>query len=222
MKAASLFLNGKYQKADLNYYLKISEKSFKVAVDGGFQFFEKTKTKPDLLLGDFDSIKRIPSKLHPEIEIIEHPVDKNKTDLELALDEIQKRGYSDIRIIQPETGELDHFLGNLFLIFGTKLLKKLEGELTIQFLNVAYEISFISDQRLGYEDCSGDLVSVFPLSNSIILNERGFQYPAVDLHIKKGSSYGLRNYISKPRASLEVAGKALIFQKYKKPGGRQK
>lgn len=214
MKTTSLFLNGSYKKNDLLYYQKISENSFRVAVDGGYSFFKQTKQRPDILLGDFDSIDKIPAKLSDQIEIITHPKDKNQTDLELALALVLKRGFDNILVIQPEVGELDHFLGNLLVMLSPAILKKLGKGLSLRIINRAYQFIYLCDQRISFIDCVGDLVSVFPVSAKITLNEKGFKYPADDLKISKGSGYGLRNYITAARAGLEVAGKALIYHKY--------
>lgn len=220
MKTAFLFLNGTYNNKHLSYYHKISDKKYKVAVDGGYQFFRKTNQQPDLLLGDFDSIKQFPENLPDQIEIVTHPVNKNKTDLELALDFVLMRGFKDIVIVQPEIGEVDHFLGNIFLMLNLSLLYKLGMDVALKFVNIDYEFVYIRDRKLSISNCIGDLVSVFPLSESIMLTESGFKYAAKGLKIKKGSSSGLRNQIKAKQARVGVEGKALIYHKHSKPAGK--
>ena len=88
-----------------------------VAVDGGVRFFLKYKTRPDILIGDFDSLPRLSKKFLSGVEVIKHPVMKDKTDSHLAIDMILNRGAKDILIGGAiSTNEIDHVLGNVFLL----------------------------------------------------------------------------------------------------------
>lgn len=84
---------------------------------------------PDILIGDYDSLKvaelnhhtkfhstHMIDELSGKAEIITLPVMKDVTDTEAALDLAVERGYSSIDIIGGLGGRLDHTLGNLALL----------------------------------------------------------------------------------------------------------
>lgn len=56
------------------------EKDLIIAADGGYDILKSKNIVPDILLGDFDSIEKIPN--HPNI--VKHPVCKDDTDTFLA------------------------------------------------------------------------------------------------------------------------------------------
>ncbi|MFH2050444.1 MAG: hypothetical protein ABIJ12_13495 [bacterium] len=111
-----LFLNGKYQKKDLPFYKKLSSGKIQIAVDRGYEYFRKTKSFPDILLGDFDSLGSIPKKLPSKTILLEYPENKNFTDSHIALNYCLNKRAKKIDIVQPDIGEVDHFLGNFFLL----------------------------------------------------------------------------------------------------------
>ena len=74
-----------------------------LAVDGGFAHLESIGVAPDVALGDFDSLGYIPDA--PCVE--RHPVMKDATDLELALDWLWRKGYKSAVVYGALGGRLD-------------------------------------------------------------------------------------------------------------------
>ncbi|MDZ7586159.1 MAG: thiamine diphosphokinase, partial [Patescibacteria group bacterium] len=72
MKRAVIFING--EMADLSR-LKLVKNDFLIGVDGGAMHILKLGLKPDLIIGDLDSIKAIPKDV-PVLKL----VDQDKTD----------------------------------------------------------------------------------------------------------------------------------------------
>lgn len=85
---------------------------FVIAADGGYQFMRKHQINTDLVVGDFDSYGRIPN----EVEIIRHPVQKDDTDMLLAVREGLKRGYEYFAIFGGLSGRMDHSFANIQLL----------------------------------------------------------------------------------------------------------
>src|SRR5699024_5310138 len=52
-----------------------------IAADQGLRHLEKTGVVPDLIVGDFDSLGQVPSGEN----VIQHPVEKDDTDMMLAV-----------------------------------------------------------------------------------------------------------------------------------------
>ena len=88
---------------------QIKRKDFILCADSGYLHCEKLEVKPDLLLGDFDSIEKIPDG----IARVTYPADKNYTDSWLAVREAVKRGYTRILMAGMLGRRLDHTWGNL-------------------------------------------------------------------------------------------------------------
>ena len=82
-----------------------------IAADGGYDRLLELGVRCDLLIGDLDSISRVPEG----VEMIRHPVRKDKTDTHLAYLEGVKRGYTDFHLSGVWGGLEDHSLANIAL-----------------------------------------------------------------------------------------------------------
>lgn len=85
-----------------------------VAADSGWNNAEQLGVKPQVLLGDFDSIGR--ETLPDAEEILQVPPEKDRTDTQLAVDLALSRGADDILLIGGLSGRLDHTLSNLSVL----------------------------------------------------------------------------------------------------------
>jgi thiamine pyrophosphokinase len=214
MKNFVLYLPGPYRTEHIDFYRKMSKGKVRVAVDGGFSFFRRTHTFPDLLIGDFDSLRRKPSGLPARTKVISFPVAKDKTDLQLALEYCLNHRARSIDIVSPQVGEIDHFLGNIMLM---KLLspKGLDRRIDVRIISHQYEIRLLVDDRVGFAGGVGDIVSVLPMSPAIVLTCSGMAYAARNLRLKSGESRALRNEIKAKRASVTVKGEALVIRQFR-------
>ena len=86
-----------------------------IAVDSGWEHARAAGTTPDVLVGDMDSID--PAHLADAerlgVEIVRHPVDKDFTDAEIALELAIERGHSEITVVSGGGDRIDHVLGFL-------------------------------------------------------------------------------------------------------------
>ena len=115
-RSALLVANGDPQR---NLGDLISNHDFLIAVDGGLRHLLALKRFPDLLIGDLDSItsQELQACIDQDVEILRFKAEKDESDLELALLEALKRGYSDLTIANAGGGRVDHLLSNLSLLF---------------------------------------------------------------------------------------------------------
>lgn len=104
----------------LRKYLK--EVDFIIAADRGSECLYNYNIIPDLLLGDFDSVrKEILDDLKPKVkEVIKFPPEKDYTDTEIAIIEAIKRGARKIYLFGGVGSRIDHTLGNIGLLLTTK------------------------------------------------------------------------------------------------------
>ena len=112
---AVLFANGEAPNLTA---LELQAQDFLVAVDGGLHHLHALGLSPQLLIGDMDSLtlQEVEACKQAGIEILSFPPAKDKTDLELALDEVLRRGYREIVIAFALGGRLDQTLANLALL----------------------------------------------------------------------------------------------------------
>jgi len=91
---------------------KPSEGDLVIAADGGYDTLYNFGMKPDLLVGDLDSIDAVPRG----VEIIRHPIKKDETDMHLAYLEGVRRGYEYFKIFGGTGGRSDHTFANYCLL----------------------------------------------------------------------------------------------------------
>lgn len=82
---------------------------FIIAADGGFLYCQQEHITPQLLVGDFDSLDRIPA----HIPIRSFPAEKDDTDTMLAIKIGLEFGYREFHLYGCTGGRLDHTLANM-------------------------------------------------------------------------------------------------------------
>jgi thiamine pyrophosphokinase len=214
MKDCVLFLNGQYPRKHLDYYRSFCRDAFAVAVDGGYRFFKAAGLWPDLLIGDFDSISRVPRNLPETTKVVEFSSHKDKTDAHLALEHCLKLKPSRIRIVQPSTGEPDQFIGNMMLLTLARNKQSSKRRPDIRIINIAYEILFLDNSTHTITHGSGGLVSIIPLSRTIRYTCTGTEYLVRDRKLRRGDSLALRNSITGKRAGFRVKGQAFLVHRF--------
>ncbi|MBK7143223.1 MAG: thiamine diphosphokinase [bacterium] len=214
MKDCILFLNGSYARRDIEYYRKLCRGRYLVAVDGGYRFFKAAGIFPNLLIGDFDSIRRMPSDLPKSTVVERFPPMKDKTDAELALDHCLARKAKRIDIVQPSYGEPDQMLGNFLLLLVAAGKQRGAYHPEIRIVNRRYEVQLLNDNKVVLSNAAGDLVSVLPLSGKVSLTTTGTSYNVSGVEVIRGRSLGMRNRVTGRRAEIGVAGMALLVRQF--------
>ena len=210
MKKVVAYLQGTYPKKDLPFYTSLTRGRTTIAVDGGYRFFKAAGLMPDFLIGDFDSVPRLPRDIAEQTTVMEFPPAKDMTDAHLAVDYCLREGATDIDIVMPGYGDIDHALGSVLLL-GLGQLKSTEsGGPKIRVINPAYEIRLVADASTTFRNCKGDRLSVLPLSASIRLSLTGTAYNVKNVKIRIGETRGLRNEITAARATVTISGRALV------------
>jgi len=207
-----LFLNNEYSEDDLLFYKSKVEGRVAVAVDGGLSFFLKANIRPDILIGDFDSLPDVTDDYLNGIEVIKHPIEKDKTDSQLALELAIEREAGEIDICgATDSGEVDHILGNIFLL---DLINKYNNQMHTSIRGRIYEpgkeLYLISNKKLLLKGKVGDRISIIPASKKIFAEYDGMKYPAPDRWIKFGETLSLRNELVEDKIMLVIKGKAVV------------
>lgn len=178
MQKLALFLNGEKPTLlkKLNEYDKI------YCTDGAYHFLEENNIEPHLIMGDFDSIEKLPSHI-PNI----HTPDQNYTDFEKALKIILEQGFSSLDVFAANGLEQDHFLGNL-----TTALKYKE-KIKITFFDDKQTYYFI-DKQFSLGNVLNKTISLFPFPKTKGVKSKGLQYPLNGMNLSiKHNKIGTRN-----------------------------
>jgi len=145
-----------------------------VAADGGLRHLSRLGLRPNWLVGDLDSVspEEVESLQGAGVRILRYPVDKDETDLELALQAVITAGYTSIRVIAALGGRLDQTLGNLFLL---QLPGLADRDVR---LDDGHEEVLLVRQQVELTGQTGDTLSLLPLGGpaSGIWTE-GLRYP---------------------------------------------
>jgi thiamine pyrophosphokinase len=169
-----------------------------IAADGGADHAIALGLEIELAVGDFDSVTQATlASLGDRAE--RHPVDKDATDLELALRAALTLEPRRILLVGGVEGRLDHLFGEL-IILGADELAGVEVDAVLG----EARIHVVRGERslVGRE---GEFISLFALHGPAegIVTE-GLRYPLRGETLLPGSSRGISNTFAAPEARITV------------------
>ena len=208
-KRAVLFVNG---QAKPGFEVSLLPGDFLVAVDGGLRHLKRLGLKPDLLIGDLDSVDadELAEIEEVGVEVLRFPPAKDQTDLELALDNALKAGYAQIVIAYPFGDRIDHTLGNFSLLARPDLAGRTltldDGQVEARLL----------DQSASLPTHPGDLVSLLPWDEPVTeITIKGLQYPLNNETLVPWRTRGISNVATGDSIDLEFKSGQLLVIKTK-------
>jgi thiamine pyrophosphokinase len=185
-----------------------------ICCDGGARHLWKTGIKPDIIIGDMDSIDPalLASYSTQGIKIIKYLVNKDFTDTELTLDYALSLKPEAIFIWGALGGRIDHALANVFL-----LCKGQEKGIRTYLLD-EYGEAFVLDKETSFVNETGKTISLIALSPEVTgINLTGFLYPLKEGTLVMGDSRGISNVINDACAGISVRqGKLLVIRYWQK------
>ena len=183
----------------------VAEKDdFIICADGGYEYRDMLGREADMVVGDFDSLGRIPEA---ENRIV-LPCEKADTDMAVAIDEGLQKGYRDFVLFGAlGGGRIDHSIGNIQLLRYIAS-KGARGEIRhgknvlVAFKNS--EITFGSDKR-GY-------VSVFSLTDeSKGVTIENLKYETDNITMYSHLTKGLSNEFIGKQSRISVSDGILLI-----------
>ena len=201
-----IFANGNVDQPDmLESFLNKGE--YLISADGGLRHIRELGLKPDLVIGDLDSISKDDSKWISEnqIEIRKFPETKDQTDLELALLAAVDRGGDPITVVGALGGRIDQTLTNIFLL----LMPELQN-VDVRLDDGKEELFLI--QAHGYvTGKKGDTVSLLPLLSPVMgIRTKGLKYPLKDEILFPERSRGVSNEMDSDKAEIRMKSGVLL------------
>ncbi len=177
------------------------EYDFVIAADGGYDKALSLGLKPDVFIGDMDSVS---SKVG-EIEKIRLQVEKDFTDTEAAIEKAIELGFEEIDVIGATGTRFDHSMANACL-----LKKYVSENVKIRILDSHNEI-FAINRECIIKGRKGETVSLLPLDSKVFgVTLKGFYYPLEDADVKLGTTLTVSNIITDDIAKIDIKEGVLL------------
>ena len=176
-----------------------------IAADAGYRALKNIGILPHVVVGDFDSLGERPA----DVPTLAYPVEKDDTDMGIAIAEGWARGYRSFRLYGADGGRLDHFLANLQLLGG---LSARGGE--ARMVCAAYEVYGLTNGTLRLPPRGlGTLVSVFCHgSRAVGVTLTGLKYPLHQATLTCDRPLGVSNEFAAAEAGVTVRqGTLLVY-----------
>jgi len=202
MKRAIIFTNGRLDETPA-ITKKLLPTDLIIAVDGGTLHCRSLGIKPDIIIGDFDSLDTHEVTVYRQagVEMIQYPSHKNETDLELALQLALKRSVSEVFIIAALGARWDMSIANILLMthpmFSGLIIHLMDGIQEFRILRSAEQVDLYGQP--------GDIISLIPLAGDAQgITTRGLEYPLNNETLYFGSPRGISNVFIQNHACIEL------------------
>lgn len=175
-----------------------------IAADGGLKYCERDNIKPDLLIGDFDSLGFIPEREN----VFVLPVEKDDTDTSFAVKYAMKKGYNKFVIFGGTGGRrADHTFANIALL---AYISKNGGS---GYLDCGeYTITAITNSKISFPEYMKGDISVFSFDNiSHGVSETGLFYNFDNTDVENSIITGVSNSFTGKKSSVSVENGTLVI-----------
>lgn len=188
----------------------LSSSDYVICADGAAKYFMDINVKPDLLVGDLDSIdaSTLEWVKKSKIDIKQFPVKKDMTDTELAIEYAINMSPNVITLIGAIGSRMDHSLANIMLLY-----KIHKVGIRARIVNEVNDIA-ITDCTLHIDGRIGQTISIIPIGGDAKgVSLIGLEYKLLDQDIALGSSLGISNMFREERAIITVDKGTLLVIK---------
>lgn len=206
-RSAVIFVGG--DEPDPRVVPHLDRASMVVAADSGWSHAVALGFTPGVLVGDMDSIAAsdLEAARSGGTELREFPVDKDATDVELALQLALERGSESITVVSGVGDRLDHLMAMLHSLAGIDArVSAFVGVARIRFLSPTHDCEF--DARVG------SLVSLIPIGGDAEgVHTSGLKWNLVDGTLHSLRSRGVSNVVTESHVGMSLTnGRVAVVQ----------
>ena len=184
-------------------YINEADNHYIIAADGGYTYIEAQGITADLIVGDFDSLDKVPEHEH----IIRHQPEKDDTDLLLAVKEGFAKGYKTFVIYGALGGRLDHTYGNI------QILAYIAERGGIGYLlQDETVVTTIKDETISFDESYAGTISIFSAggyAHGVYL--KGLKYELTDATLTCSVPLGVSNEFIGTKSTVTVEHGTLIM-----------
>lgn len=198
----------------------IPENAYIIACDSGYDRCTELEVKPDLLIGDMDSIK---SPLPKDIPIIKVPREKDDTDTMLAVKTAFEKGYTSF-ILTGVTGSCRRIAHSIAAFSALEYICDRGGQGCAMDIFNRYYVQGVGTAEYPYAEImsedipeAGDMfpfdyISVFSLTDSSEISMSGFKYGGEHMTVERSFPIGVSNEFTGRYGEIQVhSGKILVI-----------
>lgn len=156
-----------------------------IAADGGYKYLQRAGIKPDIVIGDFDSLGKAPEGE----KIIRLKPEKDVTDTYASVSEGIKCGYSRFNIYGASGGRIEHTLANIQLIASLA-----EKNMQASIFDGSTVITAVTAKTLRFDSAYNGYISIFAHSDKCTgVCLRGLKYPLENAELSNLFPLGVSN-----------------------------
>jgi thiamine pyrophosphokinase len=199
-RRAVIFANGEVPDIEAVRNL-LQPDDWLVSADGGSRHLAALGLRPHLLVGDMDSIdpQLVEAFEAAGTDVRRHPVEKNETDLELALQVVVEKGSRRVLIVGGLGGRVDQMLANLSLLTRPAL-----ASCDTRMDDGHTEVFIIRDSA-SIHGQPGDTVSLLPFFGAAHgITTGGLKYPLLNESLYPDHTRGISNRLAVAEAVVRV------------------
>lgn len=182
---------------------EIADSVFIIAADSGLETAVSYGYKPDLIVGDMDSIKNL--KIlndFPRDCVRIFPKEKDETDTEIALRMMFEKNVDEVVLLGGGGGRLDHLLG---------IVSIFDREYYPAVWYTAHDRIESIDGKKIFFGMKGKEVSFFPVGNELCrMKSSGLKWPLNEMKWVKGHA-GISNIVLTDPFKIEMESGRLIM-----------
>ncbi len=174
-----------------------------IAADGGFDTLKKLGIRPDIVIGDMDSIGGDTD----DIEVLRFPVKKDETDSFLAYREGAMRGYNYFELYGCVGGRDDHTFANYSLLIQAK-----EHDHFMKLVGKECDIYAMKNEALRLRGFPEKHLSLFAFGEAAKgVTIKGLEYEAEDITLSTLFPLAVSNRFTESDAFVEVKDGRLLL-----------
>jgi len=174
-----------------------------IAADGGYAELLKANIRPDLVIGDFDSLGYVPA----EQQLIKLPTEKDDTDLWTAVEHGVAKGYDCFFLYGCTGGRVDHTLANIQI--AASLAQR--GKRCLIF-DKTQIITAICNETLNFEASYAGYLTVLSYTDRCEgVTLKGLKYELTDAVMTNSHPLGVSNeFLGIPSSITVGCGTAIL------------
>jgi thiamine pyrophosphokinase len=211
------FMTGKFQKIVIfangelpepkEIAKRIHKDDFLIAADGGLNHMTALGLRPNLIIGDMDSVDKEKLEFYrtQNISIKKLPADKDQNDLELAIGAALEMDPTIIWIIAALGNRIDQTLVNIFLLTREDLIG-----IDTHLIDGKRDV-FLIRNEVALQGETGQRVSLIPLNGPVEgIRTEGLQFPLNNETLFPDMTRGVSNRLTEVPAKISIEDGLLL------------
>ena len=188
--------------------IRRSESEYVIACDKGLDNADRYGIRPDLVIGDFDSVsgENLRKIEESEIKYIRYPKEKDDTDTMLAIKHALDMGFSHIKVTCAFGGRMDHSFANI-----QAARYAAERGAVVELVDDGCDSTIFANEEIEFNRREGCFLSVFSLSDiSRGVSIKGAKYELENAELTGNFPLGVSNEFTDPKTAVSVKDGCLM------------